>query len=277
MSIWDWVKDTLGIKTSIRKGLTIGMRGEDVKAWQQFVMRHDGIFGPITSAATRVWELANGLPDTGVVDEMHWSIASKYKTGQSASDFTSLVRSDYPTRHHWARAIILAGFRQTFNREPTLREAQFAQAVALGESSYGRGWKEPGVGSFNWGAVQAGRPPCNPATSFGYGDTHADGEGYAACFRKYASDVDGAADFIRIMYKPNVLAAANDGNISGVSAGMRANRYFELALDKHIIGLTRHLKELTTALNEPMPSSGGSPVLLIAIPVLVAGYYYLRK
>jgi hypothetical protein len=258
MTLWEWVKSKLGFSGIIRGRLELGMRGEDVRTWQKVAMKHDGIFGPVTVAATRAFEFANGLPDTGVVTAMHWTIASKYKTGQATTDYTSLVRSDYPTRHHWARAIILAGFRQSMGRAATLREAQFAQAVALGESSYGRGWKDAGVGSFNWGAVQAGRPPCDPARSFPYGDTHEAGQPYAACFRKYASDVDGAADFIRIMMKPNVLSAANGGSIEGVSSGMRANHYFELALDKHIIALTRNLKEITTALGEPMPSSSGS-------------------
>jgi hypothetical protein len=203
------------------------------------------------------------------------------RTGETVSPSIALLTADdisqdpseYGNRELWARAIIVLGFRQALGRNPTLLEAQFAQAVARGESGYGTGWKDDGVGSNNWGAVQAGRPPCDPSTSFIYTDTHEDGTKYESCFRRYDTPADGAAGFIKIMMKANVLAAANAGDITGVSGSMRANHYFELGLDKHIVALTRNLKAVTTALNEPMPSggsSGGGAMILVGLGVVVA-------
>lgn len=277
MGILDYLKQLVGMKPPTLK---VGSRGASVQAWQEFAMKHDGIFGPVTEAATKVVQTRHGLEPTGIVDDMTWKIATdKVQTGQTgsgasiallAAEDISTDRTKYASGELWARAIIVLGFRQTFKRNPTLREAQFGQAVARGESGYGRGWKDAGIGSHNWGAVQAGRPPCDPNRAFPYGDTHADGSKYAACFRKYPDDVTGAADFLRIMFKPNVIAAANAGDIRGVSTAMRANRYFELALDKHVIALTRNLTAMTTALNEPMPtisSGGGAMLVLLALPI----------
>lgn len=192
----------------------------------------------------------------------------------------SIARSDYPSTEAWARAVIVEAHYRQFGRGPTLLEAQFAQAVARGESHYGRGWKDAGVGSHNWGAVQAGRPPCNPDTAFPYGDTHEDGEPYAACFRRYPSDVDGAAHFQAILWRANTRAEANAGNIDGFSKAMRANRYYELRQDLHTKALTRNLQVITQALGEPMPSGNvsGSGLLLLAGAAGIGwlAYRYLR-
>ena len=103
--------------------------------------------------------------------------------------------------HAEAREILADAWRQVYLSDLRASGLQLLQAQAWLETRYGAGWKGAGVDSHNWGAVQASAPPCDPATSFPYGDTHpkADGtsESYQACFRRYASDMDGASDFIR--------------------------------------------------------------------------------
>lgn len=50
------------------------MRGEDVRAWQAFLLAQgvelavDGVFGPRTLAGTTTWQRAYALPETGAVD-----------------------------------------------------------------------------------------------------------------------------------------------------------------------------------------------------------------
>jgi hypothetical protein len=171
------------------------------------------------------------------------------------------------TRHHTARDIIVRAFRSTFGRAPSLTEAQFAQAIALGESSYGKGWSKncpDGATSNNWGAVQAGKPPCDPARSFICTDSHPDGTRYDICFRKYATPEDGAAHMIKIAFRPNMMTAAKAGSIEGVSRAMYENRYYtgwgatpEIRIANHVKFLSRSLQTIAQAMGEPMPSESG--------------------
>jgi hypothetical protein len=73
--------------------------------------------------------------------------------------------------HKSAREVIIAAFKQKMGREPSLAEAQLAQAVGAIESSYGQGWKGTGKGSNNWGAVQTKGP------GFSYQDSRPTAEG----------------------------------------------------------------------------------------------------
>jgi hypothetical protein len=106
---------------------------------------------------------------------------------------------------------------------------QAVQAVALIESSYGQGWKPPGNGSNNTGAVQC--PGCGD-NCFEYVDSHPNPDGsstkYRVCFKRYASLVDGLRD--QIMYEfrlPETLDACMEGNLYGVSFGMHKSGYYE--------------------------------------------------
>lgn len=170
--------------------------------------------------------------------------------------------------HASARAGVVAGFRQVFGKEPTLREAQFAQGIALCESGYGN-WQHActkygpdlccgGVGSFNFGSMQSGRPPCGPG-SFECIDHHADGTPYNACFMKFTNAADGFAAFIRVLYvdhhRASVLATANTGSAYDFARAMRASGYFELGLDAYAKNLEACLRTITKALGEQMPSS----------------------
>lgn len=51
--------------------LSIGSKGPAVVAWQKIIgTTPDGIFGPNTAAATKKWQVAHGVPATGVFDAL---------------------------------------------------------------------------------------------------------------------------------------------------------------------------------------------------------------
>lgn len=160
--------------------------------------------------------------------------------------------------HQQAQAMIAVAFLSVLGRAPQGNEVIFAQAVALCETGYGQYWKDAGVGSNNMGAVQAGKPPCDPAVAFPYGDTHEDGQPYAACFRKYVTVQAGFNGLVQVLYKqrPGVLAVARDGSIVEFSTTLRASGYFELALDKHVKAITKCLSTVSSATGQAMPPSG---------------------
>ncbi len=63
--------------------LTLDSRGGAVVGWQRWLEAHgyvpgraDGIFGPETAAATRAFQSAAGLPQTGIVDAATWAASS---------------------------------------------------------------------------------------------------------------------------------------------------------------------------------------------------------
>jgi hypothetical protein len=185
--------------------------------------------------------------------------------------------------HVQAQAMIASAFMSQLGRASQGHEALFAQAVSLCETGYGASWKDEGVGSNNMGAVQAGKPPCDPAIAFPYGDTHEDGQAYAACFRKYATPQEGFNGLIRVLYKqrPKVFEVSRSGSIRDFSTELRASGYFELGLEKHIKALTKCLNTVSSATGQPMPAAGRAPATasnwLGPIAVLgVAGWIFWK-
>jgi hypothetical protein len=185
--------------------------------------------------------------------------------------------------------MIIAAFEKVMGRTPTLLEAQFAQAVSRGESNYGRAaYKNRVTGesftnTWNMGGVQCGRPPC-PSDCFEATDTHEDGEPYQACFRRYASPVDGFEHFIKVLYvnrnRQTVLAAANTGSIEAFSTALRKSGYFELPLGQHIKGMTHNLTAITKRLGEPMPGTGSDDSGLVVIllgAAVIGGIMWVRR
>lgn len=163
--------------------------------------------------------------------------------------------------HQDARNWAIAGTEAALGREPTLLEVQFVQAVALLESSYGAGWKKDGVGSWNMGAVQAGKPPCDPATSFLYTDSHPQDDGssvqYEWCYRKYPNPEAGMQHVAQILYNQMGIEPTS---IEAVSTQMYDKHYYEgfgatreERIAKHIGVLNAGLEKITAALDEPMP------------------------
>jgi hypothetical protein len=124
------------------------------------------------------------------------------------------------------RIVLREAFRLVLGREPSSSEVQFLQAISELESSHGRGWKPPGNGSYNLGAIQAHGSWAGE--TFQYTDTSPNPDGtstsYAQKFRAYPSLIEGAKDLVRIVYVTNgrasVLKAAGAGETERASAAM---------------------------------------------------------
>lgn len=170
-----------------------------------------------------------------------------------------------------ARAAVLTALRQLLGEEPSRSVAHFGQVVGRAESHYGAGWNgTEGEGSNNWGAVQAGPPPCDPARSFETTDTHSNGEPYRRCFRKYPSPADGAYDMLRNVFtvpmakKAHVLEAAETGDPYTFSAALYDRGYYEgrgatreARIAWHVKATADDRAAISKALDEP--EGGGSP------------------
>lgn len=159
------------------------------------------------------------------------------------------------TTHTQAANAASEGFRMVLGRLPTQHERQPLQGVGFLESDYAQGWKGAGVGSNNVGAVQSGRPPCDPSRSFLYTDTHPNPDGsstsYAICFKKYPDLVAGFADVAELMYvhMKGVLAAADAGDLHGVSAALHAAGYYEGFGSTVAERIANHYRALRSAVN----------------------------
>lgn len=161
-------------------------------------------------------------------------------------------------QHADARPIVADAVAAVLGPSEPLSVIQVAQAVAALETRYGRAWRVS-FPVYNWGAIQASRPPCDPAASFLYTDKRPDGRVYSVCFRRYSNDDDGAEDLIRVLYakRPTVLAAARAGDLRAVAVAMRATRYYEgigateeQRIEGYARGLAAKLDELARALGE---------------------------
>lgn len=173
--------------------------------------------------------------------------------------------------HKDARAIIAAAFRARFGRDGTRPELQCVQGVGFLETGYAQNWKPPGVGSFNWGAIQGQ----GPAGAFQYTDTHPNDDGtstpYAISFRKYHSLADGAEDLIRIVYQSNgrdrlVLPAATKGDTLAFSTAMHTTRYYEgfgrtvqERIANHHKALMAGIVAAAREIGEPLPDGSEAP------------------
>jgi hypothetical protein len=173
--------------------------------------------------------------------------------------------------HKDARIVVAAAFRVRMGREGTRPELQCAGGVGFLETGYAQNWKSPGVGSFNWGAIQGS----GPAGAFQYTDTHPNADGtstpYAISFRKYRSLEEGAEDLIRIVYQSNgrdrlVLPAATKGDTLAFSTAMHTTRYYEgfgrtvqERIANHHRALVSAITAAARAIGEPMPDGSELP------------------
>lgn len=134
------------------------------------------------------------------------------------------------------RDVYFTAFQRVHGRAPTNAELEAVMAVGRHETIFGtakfRGGLGPGM--FNHGAVQCCKPTDGncPAGSFLSQDTTPSPNGgdvvYSVCFKRYASDVDGAADLIRIVgKKPLALLKASGGSLAAFATGMYLQGYFE--------------------------------------------------
>ncbi len=135
--------------------------------------------------------------------------------------------------HRWARPFVIEAL-ELENIDPTPVTVVLAvQAVGDLETAYATSWRGAGVGSRNWGAVQRGRPPCDPTKSFLYQDSSPNPDGtstkYEICFRKYATDADGARGLVHEVYtrRPRVLSTAQRGSLADASVELWRARFYE--------------------------------------------------
>lgn len=75
-----------------RSTIRLGSKGPDVIAWQMILgIKHDGIFGPGTQAATESWQEARGLVGDGVVGARSWAAV-----GQKVAVPAAVKGGSYP-------------------------------------------------------------------------------------------------------------------------------------------------------------------------------------
>jgi len=143
--------------------------------------------------------------------------------------------------HTEARALCIVAFEKVFGRAPSRSEAQLCQAIGFIETGYGSGWKPPGRGSNNMGAVQKGS--WNGKT-FGYQDSRPNDDGtstkYYIEFRWYDTPLDGWVDLVKRVYtgglfsgkvgpyrQTMVLAPASAGDSKAFSEGLYDTSYYQ--------------------------------------------------
>lgn len=143
--------------------------------------------------------------------------------------------------HTAARALCIVAFEKVFGRPPSRSEAQLCQAVGFIETGYGSGWKPPGVGSNNIGAIQRGQWK---GKTFQYTDTRPNDDGtstkYCIEFRWYDTPLDGWVDLVKRVYtgglyggkigpyrQTMVLGPASQGNSKAFSEGLYDTVYYQ--------------------------------------------------
>jgi len=184
--------------------------------------------------------------------------------------------------HRWAANIVNQAFQQVMGREPTSAERQIVMAVSDLESNYGKGWKNEGAQSHNWGAVQT----ANKSTpQFSYEDSSAQGK-YTTGFKAYDSDISGAADVVRLLFKapnkqkmpdPNnafrtmgsvingptrgelISEAAQQGDTDAFSRAMWYTTYFEGTSPNFTDRIKTHANRIQSIVNS-IASALGEPV-----------------
>jgi hypothetical protein len=176
-----------------------------------------------------------------------------------------------------AREVLEAAFLAR-GLSPTLKELQAVQGIGRFEGNWGAAFG----GANNWGAIQCPgkRPPCGQQCTE-VTDTHAGGEPYQACVRRYASPVEGAADLVRELYRREGVPEALRAGIGRLIAErMRASGYFEAPVSKYASAIVAHAGKVADDLGEPravmldgeilpvLPASKrGSVALLVALAV----------
>lgn len=188
--------------------------------------------------------------------------------------------------HRWAADIVNKAFQQEMGRYPTPAERQIVMAVSDLESSYGKGWGKGsstgGKDSHNWGAVQT-RDKSNP--SFGHQDSSVEGK-YNARFKAYSSDVDGAADVVKLLFKGSrpqrmpdpsqgnralgkqisgpgrgdlIQQAAQSGDILDFSRAMWFTGYYEGTASTYQERIKRHAEGIQNRINQIASALGEAP------------------
>jgi hypothetical protein len=184
--------------------------------------------------------------------------------------------------HREARTLICEGYRKLFGQEPPRSVAQLAQAVALLESNYGKGWRSHvweqlrakyGDAELHptWGAITATKSWTGKTFEHRDSRPNADGTNtwYSTSFRVHDTAAEAAEDLVRIVYlvdppgypprHETVLPAALAGDVYGFSEALYGY-YLGFGRDKaervagHHKGMTRCLAVICKALGEDPPN-----------------------
>lgn len=244
--------------------IRLGSTGEDVKRWQDLLngagyrVQVTSTFDAATDAATRSWQASRGLTADGVVGQASWA---------------GMIGAAPDPLAAYCRAAIVEAWPRVTGQQPNLAELQIAAANAHLESACGRASytnKITGEKATlnNWGAVQAGKPPCDPARSFEATDTRADGTPYQWCYARYATPADGAAEMIRQMTvrRPTSWRHMRAGDIDAWAAAMRTTDpetgvglYFEQSAAGRAAGIDQRVRSIAAAFGEPIAATRGGP------------------
>ncbi len=189
--------------------------------------------------------------------------------------------------------------------EPSPFAVQVALAIARHETGYGA-WPAGSTmeGSNNWGAVQCTERPielpwigsvacASPGCAL-HGDRFPDGRSFRACFRRYASHDEGAADFLRHLVKLRPLTRAGlarGASARDVCAAMHREHYFgglcpeavkagaepkttdprcaAEAIDGYADAVRRHAAEVAARLGQPDAVAAAESSRSVGLGVLV--------
>lgn len=174
--------------------------------------------------------------------------------------------------HAFGRQALAAAWPVVTGHQASLAELQIAGAQAHLESGYGRApYRNALTGETavlnNWGAIQAGPPPCGP-NAFETTDTHADGTPYQFCYRRWPDAVSGAAELVRqlTLRRPTSWENMKRGDIDAWSKSMRerdpvtgVGLYFEQSAEGRAKGIELRVGMIAQALGEPIAAKRGGP------------------
>lgn len=176
------------------------------------------------------------------------------------------------TSHAEARELARAALAAVFPGAPP-SDGEIAALAGIGflESGYGDGWKGAGRGSYNMGAVQAGKSWTG--ATFAYTDTHPNADGsstpYRIAFRAYPTAQAGWIDLARVAFagrRTRVREAARRNDLLGVSTELRATGYYEGFGKTQIERIANHCKALTRAVNAAGVVTRPRPLPTTSIP-----------
>lgn len=248
--------------------IRMGSGGSTVIQWQNLIGEEpaDGVFDRSTENLTKDWQKKHDLTADGIVGPQTW--AKALGTPAPARPANNIHTQE----------------RETIDRAlPNLseREKLALQAVSLLESSYGKGWKPPGNGSKNRGAITG----TYEGMGFTYKDSRYDPKTgtvipYETTFRAYPTDEEAVRDLARVMYdqRPTVRAAAKAGDLEGVSRALRETSYYigvkpkEQAIQDHYGAMQKRLSTILTAtgMSNAFTKLGWFPVAIAAIGSVVS-------
>lgn len=243
--------------------LRSGSAGPDVLRWQDlltgagFPTPETSVFDAATDAQTRAWQRSRGIAADGVVGPASWE---------------AMVGAAPDPDAEYCRSALLKAWRGVTGADPNLAELQIAAANAKLESSCGKASytnRQTGEKASinNWGAVQAGSPPCGPG-GFEATDTRADGTPYQWCYARYPTPEAGAAEMIRQMTvrRPTSWEHMRRGDIDAWAAAMRerdpatgVGLYFEQSVEGRASGIESRVRAIAAAFGEPVAATRGGP------------------